>query len=443
MTAEIAILNKSAVALASDSAVTISAGDKEEKIFDSAEKLFELSYCNPIGIMIFNGMHFAEIPIASLIKQFRDQHVEYEKVAAAAQSFLLFLAKEGREAPQSVKDDMITSAIAPLFSQINERYMSDFQKLVVSQSTKTGFSIASMRTAATEVLDKIIAAYNRAFKNLDDAEFVGGAPPRMTNNVNNLLKRLAKKHIITASDTQIAAAVEVASVYLRKKITSSGFTGIVIAGFGTRERFPTLVSLEIDGMVSNRLKVIRKDVVDIDRKGPKARVVPFAQKEMVERFLYGLDSAIQNRIATFCLKTVPAIGKQIIENFDFDTDDTKKEMAKHLSAAESAFLDGLRNRAFRDIESQSKSDIEEMVEFMPKPELARMAEALVDLTSIKRRVSRGMETVGGPIDVAVISQTEGFIWVKRKHYFEKDLNPRYLTRVKAQMPLRRNGNAKA
>jgi hypothetical protein len=28
-----------------------------------------------------------------------------------------------------------------------------------------------------------------------------------------------------------------------------------------------------------------------------------------------------------------------------------------------------------------------MVEFMPKPELAKMAEALVNLTSIKRRVS--------------------------------------------------------
>ena len=48
-----------------------------------------------------------------------------------------------------------------------------------------------------------------------------------------------------------------------------------------------------------------------------------------------------------------------------------------------------------------------MVEFMPKPELAKMAEALVNLTSIKRRVSRGMETVGGPIDVALISQSEG------------------------------------
>jgi len=33
------------------------------------------------------------------------------------------------------------------------------------------------------------------------------------------------------------------------------------------------------------------------------------------------------------------------------------------------------------------------------------------------------ESVGGPIDVAVITRSEGFIWVKHKDWFQKDLNP--------------------
>ena len=36
------------------------------------------------------------------------------------------------------------------------------------------------------------------------------------------------------------------------------------------------------------------------------------------------------------------------------------------------------------------------------------------------------ETVGGPIDVAVISKADGFIWIKRKHYFSKELNPHFV-----------------
>ncbi len=52
----------------------------------------------------------------------------------------------------------------------------------------------------------------------------------------------------------------------------------------------------------------------------------------------------------------------------------------------------------------------------------------MSLTSLKRRVSFEQETVGGPVDVAIISKGDGFIWQKRKHYFETTLNPSYLNR---------------
>lgn len=39
------------------------------------------------------------------------------------------------------------------------------------------------------------------------------------------------------------------------------------------------------------------------------------------------------------------------------------------------------------------------------------------------------ETVGGPVDVAVISRHEGFVWVKRKYYFNPAVNPRYMARA--------------
>jgi len=66
---------------------------------------------------------------------------------------------------------------------------------------------------------------------------------------------------------------------------------------------------------------------------------------------------------------------------------------------------------------------------MPKVELAKMAEALVELTSMKRKVTVGVETVGGPVDVAIISKSEGFVWIKRKHYFPPELNTRYFERL--------------
>ena len=49
MTAEVAILNSTGVALAADSAVSI--GPDADKIYTSAEKLFQLGVADPVGVV--------------------------------------------------------------------------------------------------------------------------------------------------------------------------------------------------------------------------------------------------------------------------------------------------------------------------------------------------------------------------------------------------------
>jgi hypothetical protein len=52
----------------------------------------------------------------------------------------------------------------------------------------------------------------------------------------------------------------------------------------------------------------------------------------------------------------------------------------------------------------------------------------------RQKYSTEMETVGGPIDVAVISKGDGFIWIKRKHYFDKEHNPQFFARFDQGLP---------
>ncbi len=65
---------------------------------------------------------------------------------------------------------------------------------------------------------------------------------------------------------------------------------------------------------------------------------------------------------------------------------------------------------------------------LPVDEMAELAETLIMLESLKEKVTRPTESVGGPIDVCVISKSDGFVWNKRKHYFEHGLNPHYFFR---------------
>ncbi len=98
MTAEIAILNRTAVALAADSIVTLSSSNGS-KTYDSAEKIFELSHHQPIGLMIYNNAEFVNAPLEIIARRFREtltteQFSELVQVWPEFENFLLRFPRE-------------------------------------------------------------------------------------------------------------------------------------------------------------------------------------------------------------------------------------------------------------------------------------------------------------------------------------------------------------
>lgn len=68
MSAGICIMNKNAIAMAADSAVTIG---QHIAIHNSANKLFALSRYEPVGVIIYANASFMQIPIEIIIKQYK------------------------------------------------------------------------------------------------------------------------------------------------------------------------------------------------------------------------------------------------------------------------------------------------------------------------------------------------------------------------------------
>ena len=412
--------------------MTISAGGQHQKIFDSADKIFELSNANPIGVMVYNGMSFAEAPLPSLIRAFRDQSKKVHKVEDAAEQLLDFLNDFGKKSPRPVLDNNLLLLALPIIKKISNKVASKLQTKI-TEAKDLNIDFAKL---LSDLLNDEIGFYEAIIADQGEAHFVGGGSIRFSASHTKLLKQVVDKEINYADEKQKKRIVSLIKNAMKKDSLSQNYTGIVVAGFGAKEIFPTLISFEIDGVLCDKLKYLKTNSIDVDRevdKGPKAKVLPFAQKEMAERFLFGLDKIIQDRIHQFCEETIPNIRQEMLNKLDLKNGDGRDILDQMGAEAEKAFLNGLKTEAFEKIRSLSQSAIEDMVEFMPKPEIAKMAEALVNLTSIKRRVSRGMETVGGPIDVALISQAEGFVWIKRKHYFPANLNARYFARVGSGM----------
>lgn len=60
---------------------------------------------------------------------------------------------------------------------------------------------------------------------------------------------------------------------------------------------------------------------------------------------------------------------------------------------------------------------------MPLKDAIDLAEFLADVAIKFSKFLPGANVVGGPIEIAAISKHEGFKWVKRKFYFDRDLTP--------------------
>src|SRR5262245_27378770 len=74
MTSEVCMINRLAIVLAADSATTVThwhERGKEERYFKGANKIFQLSTHNPVGMMIYDSADLLSVPWEVIAKQFR------------------------------------------------------------------------------------------------------------------------------------------------------------------------------------------------------------------------------------------------------------------------------------------------------------------------------------------------------------------------------------
>lgn len=153
----------------------------------------------------------------------------------------------------------------------------------------------------------------------------------------------------------------------------------------------------------------------------------FAQSEKGWGFVTGIDEGLWNHSSKKLEELKAKIEDLIYNSLLKQTDQVKEqEVRKTLRDLINGAGVEYTKSIGEFVRERSIKPIQDTISALPKDELAAVAEALVNLTSFKKRVSGEPETVGGPIDVAVISKGDGFIWIKRKHYFDPKLNPHFL-----------------
>lgn len=429
MTAEVAILNREAVALAADSAVTVS-GLEGHKIFTSANKIFALSEQQPVGAMIYGGAMVLGVPWETIIKEYRTQLGDrsFDTLELYAYDFLSFMRTRRDWLFPPASQLLHVSSVIHVFLH---GLRLDVDRRVEEEIQQSG-SVTVSRIAAIlrEEIDRREREIEAATRLPDaPADFDARFLKAYRTTVNERVKNVLQNHQISVSAKKRLTNLIVGLFSRHSSAYDGDFeSGLVIAGFGSKDVFPKLRAYKVAGIACDLLKVTEEKPVDIDPNGTKAAIRPFAQGEMVFRFMEGVDPYYQAAVellmrqmaessAEFALGKVPGLSSK-----------RRKEVLK----ASEAQVDSLATKASDTLKAARKAyfvdPITQLVSFLPRDELASMAESLVNLTSFKRRVSWDAETVGGPVDVAVISRGDGLVWIKRKHYFDKDLNEAFMMR---------------
>jgi hypothetical protein len=418
MTALVAVINKNAVALAADSAIT------STKIHNSANKLFTLSKFEPIGIMVYGAAEFMGIPWETVIKMYRTQLGEssFPYLKDYAQDFLNYIRTAELLVPASKQKVVLNNIFMATLQQLRTNILEEVKNR--NKADPAGLEVTAVPELVVQVIKRdldALAAYNRLTTITDQEESA------FIKDNADAIKSLASQ---VFEELPIAQAMDSLVLYCCYRFTRDFWwthSGLVFAGFGLSDVLPVVRAYRVECVFGGHLRGRWDEGLSTDmNSGVGAAIFPYAQFDVVHRFVKGIDGAYRDQYSAHLKTLLTETYPETILQAASITDDEQRRNAK-------AELINIGRNAIQEFNaswSQFETNtfiqpVLNVISELPIQEIANIAESLVSLTSLQRKISSVSETVGGPVDVAVISKGDGFVWIKRKHYFSKEFNPTF------------------
>ena len=158
MTAEVAIINSGAVALAADSAITIGG----QKIYKSAIKLFSLSKIAPVGIMIYGNASLMDVPWEILIKSYRRDlsGQTFDHLHDYAEDFIKYLENHPSAFPKEVQTEWLKRSVRGYYTLIREELWKEVHPILQSNGEISQSEILKIFSRIVKKHHKILSDYD-------------------------------------------------------------------------------------------------------------------------------------------------------------------------------------------------------------------------------------------------------------------------------------------
>lgn len=411
MTSEIAVMNQRAVALAADSAVTLIDGGTVV-VRNDTRKLFNLVEGRPVGVMFFGVADLMGHPWEILINQYgaHSHGAAQPRIRDYAESFCAMLDEQKEFFPAERQKDEYKRLLASVF-----RYV--FRLAQYYRETGEGGEALS----DTQILETAIARVWTDYQVREDGSprhdlpcFPQGFATKVQQEhgatINELIVYGFGSFGLSADAT--AKLKDIGTFCVVKDLFLEDVTGLVFAGFGSQENYPTVVTYFASAIVGG---ILKRAEASVDTIGGdiRSKIRVFADSEVTNAFIRGIDFNLERRVYGAMQLLLHGLVDQIVGNLPNASQ--REEVRRHaLSDLIPQYFDAFRGMIGEYQQQAFINPVLRVLEIASPRELAETARELVSLNVFKKKITAQKQTVGGAIDVAVISREGGFQWHNRQ-----------------------------
>lgn len=413
MTALVSVLNKRGAAIAADSAMTVS-GNGTSKIYDNEQKIFQLSDANPVGIMICNNLSFLSTPLSLIFDLYRNERGDkkFPSLTDYVEDFIHYLKSLTQLQDKDVKDLYYQKEFNELIKFLKSSFEDKYDQITQDNPDIDGEE-ASRK------------CYEYVFDYLKDLVFEEEINPRL----KNFSKDDFQKEVIESNKDFFTEYRELfprmtndewellLDIFYRDLINNTigvpQGSELIFVGFGTDEIFPGTQRVFLSGMVGDEIKYDIEEISKISHNN-SAEIRPFAQTDVMLTLIKGISPKLdlEYREATSELE------KNIVNDILLMLEKEKvspKIIKKVRDSSHDKTREAFEDRIEYFIHENFTEGVVSALDFFNQEEMAKMAENLIAVTNLQRHISSAEESVGGPIEVALLTKTGGFKWLKHNN----------------------------
>lgn len=383
MTTQIALLNMSGIAIASDTLASLRAGAAFKHSLGNS-KIWVPSDDHKFVVYHSGSARFNSMPHQIHVEEwFRSLTKPLATLGDYVESYKRFCVSKNSPHSQQSEIDLIHAIWNELSTILRENIDREaagldlttpegkkaWNEIILSEITEAGdyyAKIENFKGFTIAFIDETLAKHKIDLRAKLKELFPEGTSAKFMNKALATFKK-----------------------FLVSKVSTEQDTTLTFAGYGAKDLFPSTRKVDFRGVINGKLWSEPNQEIILDPSKRLGGIVYGAQTDAVWGLIQGYRFPVQNLLTRILREELP------------EAEDTEERITK--------IIDELGNRTGDDYVSPAMKRIVNH----SLPELAESALTMVNLQVLSAKLSKNQETVGGDIEVVTIDKINGIRWQNR------------------------------